>query len=150
MNQLGIIFCGSFALFTAGYLFAIQWMALRQSGWERLSSRYPSFEASNHSLEKFTDATVRVNAHWYSQVASIGLGAAGLRIEVHAPILKLRHKPMLIPWDDITPAGSPDEGMLLLQIGESATVTLTESSANGAQQWMQRQTMRFQRVRARK
>jgi len=129
MNQLGILSCIGFALFTVGYLLGLQWWALRQSRWGRFSARYPSPAAPTALIGKFADCTVRINAHWYWRVAKIGLGAAGLSIDLQAPILRLRHKPVLIPWDDITPAGSPDEGMLLLRVGECSTVTLTDSAA---------------------
>jgi hypothetical protein len=129
MNQLGVVSCVAFFLLAAGYLLGLQWWALRQSRWTRLSFRYPSHILSSAQARTFTDCTVRINAHWYWRVASIGLGTTGLSIDFQAPILRLRHRPVLIPWDDLTPAGSPAEGMLLLRAGEDATITLKDSAA---------------------
>jgi hypothetical protein len=127
MNAIGIASCVGFfflvVLFEVGKL----WIDSRSSGWRRMARRYPVTGESN---AKRMSGRLWMNRRRYLAESAVSLERAGLRLEMLSPLGPLFYPPVLIPWDDITPASDADDsGALPLRIGESATILLTGAAA---------------------
>lgn len=71
------------------------------SGWKQLCERYPI--QAEPPGQKFTGQTIRLNNNVrYRFSTTVVLGPQGLYLDQAAVFL---HKPMLIPWHEIHPAG---------------------------------------------
>lgn len=140
MNAMGILFCVAFFAFCACQRIVLHWYFARRSNWRWLMHRYPAPTIDLVGRRRaFYDATIRVNQHWYCRVAHITLNSAGLRIEMPAPLLRLFHRPVLIPWDDVSMHGLSPDGSLRLQAGDSTSLVFTGKAALGTHRFLERQ-----------
>jgi hypothetical protein len=144
MNALGIFCCIAFFVIVACQVILLQWHYSRHSNWKWLKQRYPapaSRPAGRHHV--FMNVTMRVNQHWYCPVSRVVLTSGGLMVSMHTPIFRLFHKPLLIPWDDVTVYGQEPDGSLLLEVGDSTKLTLTGTAALGTHRLLERIAQRI-------
>lgn len=143
MNGLGILCCVAFFVIVGCQAVLLNWCYSRHSNWRWLKRRYPAPPtAPAAGRQVFKDVTIRVNEHWYWRASRLTLSSAGLRMEMPAPLPRLFHQPVLVPWDDVTLQGCGADGSLLLDIGDSTKVTLTETAALGTHRFLDRRATR--------
>ena len=140
MSAMGILCCVAFFVIVACQGILLHWHYARHSNWRWLNARYPAPAIEPTGQRPvFADVTIRVNQHWYCRVGRVTLNPAGLQVEMPAPLLRLFHRPLLIPWDDVTLRGLSSDGSLLLDAGDSTSLTLTGRAALETQRLLEQQ-----------
>ena len=129
MNAIGIVSCVGFVALLVCHGLLAHWRAARRSRWDRLGRRYPA--GGRPVGVRFPRATIRINGRPYPEYADIRIGGGGLRIGL-PPLFRPFHPPLLLPWDDLTPADVTPDGDLPLAIEDSAEVRLSGPAAQAA------------------
>jgi len=143
MSDTALLVCVVICVMAPCQAIVLHWHYSRHSTWRGLKHRYPapsSEPTGRHHV--FLNVSIRVNQHWYCPVSRLVLTSAGLMIAMRAPLLRLFHKPLLIPWDDITIGGTDSDGSLHLEVGDSTKLTLTGTAALGTNRLLDRISQR--------
>jgi hypothetical protein len=148
MNAIGIVSCCGFFLAVACEIYASQWLKSRRSKWHLLHCRYPAPpDLLNTRAEFVEDAALSLNGCSYKNWPTVACKSQGLAIFVRPKIFRF-HKPILVPWDDITVSQSDLETKTLaLQLGDSDRLTLEGRAAEATRQVLSRRRVRQWRQR---
>ena len=123
MNELGIGCCVGFFLAVLAKEVAGLWLSARRSGWRCLADRYPGTAGASGTV---VDCRVRVGDRWCPSFVTVVVGGAGLGLAVRPLLGRPFHKPVLVPWDDLTVVRDDWDGDdLPLRAGDVAFVRLT-------------------------
>ena len=123
MSGLGIGCCCGFVLLLMLEEVGLRYVAARRSGWLRLAGRYP---APSHRATPAVERPVRVGDQWSRSPVTLTVTGTGLGLSVRPLLGRPFHRPVLIPWDDLTIVWDDwGNGTLPLRAGDAAFVRLT-------------------------
>ena len=123
MNLIGIGCCIGFVLLVIAREIASLWLASRRSGWRRLADRYPGPPGRPGGA---VECRVRVGDRWCPSCVTVVVTGAGLGLSFGPLLARPFHRPVLVPWDDLTFVRDDWDGdELPLRVGDVAFLRLT-------------------------
>ena len=88
---------------------------------------------------RYGRTSASINGQEYRDHLTIWVSGMGLRLSV-PPVFRSAHGPILVPWDDITPEETLENGDLILSIGDSAKVGVRGVVADAVTQILRRRS----------